>query len=120
MADEDEEEEDEEDEDEDALPWQERPCSSAVEHSSQKVPVKVFRTGKYNHIKCATTEALSEPAINKDDDIEADEEVLPWHMGPMGPSGAGGQSKDLHSSANIHGKDVPSCVVILLMYFRRC
>ena len=69
------------DEDEDALPRQERPHGSAVEHSGQKAPAKVCRKGKYNHIKCATTEALSEPAINKDDDVEADEEVMPWHMG---------------------------------------
>ena len=101
------------------LPQQERPRGSAAEHSGQKAPAKVQRKGKYNHIKCATTEALSEPAINKDDDVEVDEEVMPRHMGPVGPSGAGGRSKHLHSSANIHGKDVPSCVVILLMYFRR-
>ena len=109
------------DEDEDTLPWQERPRSSAAGHSSQKAPVKVRRKGKYNHIKYATTKALSEPAINEDDDdVEADEEVMLWHPGPVGPSGAGGQSKDLHSGANIQGKDVPSCVIILLMYFRRC
>ena len=87
MADEDEEEEDDQDEDEDALPRQERPHGSAVEHSGQKAPAKVCRKGKYNHIKCATTEALSEPAINKDDDVEADEEVMPRHMGPQVPLG---------------------------------
>jgi len=95
------------------------PCSAAG-HSGQKVPVQGHRKGEYNHIQYATTEPWSEPDIIKDDDMEADEEVLLRHTGPAGPSRAGGRPKDLHSGANIHGKDFPSCVIILLMYVRRC
>jgi len=81
-------------------------CSRTLQ---PKALVQGHRKGEYNHIKYTTTEPWSEPAIIEDDNVEADEEVMLQHTGPTGPSRARGRPKDLHSGANIHGKDFPSC-----------